>query len=156
ISKSVLSEETAYLMIEMLRAVVNEGTGAGLTWQFKIPYGPDIGGKTGTTQNNSDGWFVGVTPKLVCGIWVGNSDRSVHFPTTAWGQGSKMAMPIFGRMMKKVYDDPDFVEYKKTIFQRPKHLDVETNCSKYEESDSTDTPTNSEEIKDKKSTLIFD
>ena len=99
----VISEESSYKMIEMLRAVINEGTGGRLRRIYKIT--ADMGGKTGTTQNNSDGWFMGFTPNLVTGCWVGGEDRDIHFDRMSDGQGASMALPIWGLYMNKVYAD---------------------------------------------------
>ena len=99
----IISETTAYKMIYMLRNVMDHGTGvrARLRYGLKAP----MGGKTGTSQNNSDGWFVGFTPSLVSGVWVGGEDRSIHFDRMALGQGANMALPIFSLYMQKVYAD---------------------------------------------------
>src|SRR5690606_32117721 len=77
-----------------------------------------MAGKTGTTQNGSDGWFVGLTPELVTGVWVGCEDRSVHFPNLNWGQGGKMALPIYGYFMQKVYADSK-INLSQKDFERP-------------------------------------
>ncbi|MFV0468515.1 MAG: transglycosylase domain-containing protein, partial [Dysgonomonas sp.] len=100
----VFDELTYVKMLDMLRAVVDGGTGSRLrsAHGLRMP----MGGKTGTTQNNSDGWFMGFTPELVAGCWVGGEDRSIHFDSTSQGQGAAMALPIFGLFMKKVYADP--------------------------------------------------
>jgi len=79
------------------------GTAARLRRDYKLPENVAIGGKTGTTQNNSDGWFMGITPNLVSGCWVGAEERNVHFYNTRYGQGANMALPIFGKYMEKVY-----------------------------------------------------
>lgn len=99
----VISEESSYDMIEMMRAVVDQGTGSRLRRQFNLT-GP-IAGKTGTTNDNSDGWFVGFVPQLVTACWVGGEDRDIHFNSTALGQGAATALPIWGRYMNKVYAD---------------------------------------------------
>lgn len=99
----VISEESSYKMIEMLRAVINEGTGGRIRRVYNIT--ADMGGKTGTTQNNSDGWFMGFTPSLVTGCWVGGEDRDIHFDRMSDGQGASMALPIWGLYMNKVYSD---------------------------------------------------
>lgn len=99
----VISEESSYRMIDMLRAVINEGTGGRIRRVYKIE--ADMGGKTGTTQNNSDGWFMGFTPSLVTGCWVGGEDRDIHFDNMSEGQGASMALPIWGLYMNKVYAD---------------------------------------------------
>ncbi len=101
-SNDAVSEQTAYTMLGMLKNVVNAGTAGRLRWMFKFT--GDMGGKTGTSQNNSDAWFIGVTPKLVAGAWVGGEDRSVHLYSRA--EGSVMALPIYGKFMQQVYADP--------------------------------------------------
>jgi penicillin-binding protein 1A len=125
-----ISEETAYLMLNLLQGVVQFGTGSRLRGS-KIGLSNPIAGKTGTTQNNSDGWFMGITPELVSGAWVGCEDRSIHFRTTQLGQGANTALPIWGYYMKKVLNDPE-LNYSKGEFERPeKELGVELDCSKY-------------------------
>ena len=98
-----ISEQTAYLMINLLEGVVNNGTAIGLRATYELP-GP-IAGKTGTTQNHSDGWFMGMLPNLVTGTWAGAEDRSVHFQGIHLGQGARMAMPIYALFLEKVYKD---------------------------------------------------
>jgi len=97
----VFSETTSYKMLSMIRAVIDGGTGARVRYKYNI--GGQIGGKTGTTQNNSDGWFMGVTPRLVAGVWVGGEERDIHFDYTTEGQGASMALPVWAIFMKKVY-----------------------------------------------------
>lgn len=99
----VLSEEKAYMMFQMLQGVVDHGTAAGLKWKYGV--NGAIGGKTGTTQGSADGWFVGATKGLVCATWVGADDPTVRFRNGLWGQGSRMAMPIFGKFLKYSLDD---------------------------------------------------
>ncbi|MEG1544514.1 MAG: transglycosylase domain-containing protein [Tannerellaceae bacterium] len=99
----VLTEEASYKMLHMLRSVIDGGTGSRVRFRYGIT--APMGGKTGTTQNNSDGWFMGFTPSLVAGCWVGGEDRSIHFDRLAEGQGASMALPIFGLFMQKVYAD---------------------------------------------------
>lgn len=101
--QEVFSELTSVKMLRMLRAVVDGGTGSRL--RFKYGLKAPMGGKTGTTQNNSDGWFMGFTPKLVAATWVGGEDRSIHFDGTYLGQGASMALPVYALFMKKVYAD---------------------------------------------------
>lgn len=93
------TEDAAYYMVDMLQEVINSGTGRNLRANYGIT--AQLGGKTGTTQNNTDGWFVGFTPSLVAGAWVGADQPVVRFRTTSLGQGAYMAMPIFGRFMQK-------------------------------------------------------
>jgi len=129
-SREVMSEDKAYVMIQLLRGVCDYGTGARLRGtKFKLTQ--QIGGKTGTTQNNSDGWFVGFVSDLAAGAWVGGEDRSIHFNSMAMGQGASMALPIWGYFMKKVLSDPSLkIEAKE--FRRPEGLDpnLELDCSK--------------------------
>jgi penicillin-binding protein 1A len=98
-----ISEQTAYLMINLLEGVINNGTGMSLRYYYELP-GP-IAGKTGTTQNHADGWFMGMLPNLVAGTWVGAEDRSVHFQGIHLGQGAAMALPIYALFLEKVYKD---------------------------------------------------
>ena len=113
----VISEESSYKMIEMLRAVINEGTGGRIRRVYKI--NADMGGKTGTTQNNSDGWFMGFTPKLVTGCWVGGEERDIHFDRMSDGQGASMALPIWGLYMNKVYADESLPYLQTDTFDIP-------------------------------------
>lgn len=99
----IFSEKTSYKMLSMLRAVVDQGTAGRVRYRYGLK--GEIGGKTGTTQNNSDGWFMGITPRLVAGVWVGGEERDIHFDFTSEGQGANMALPIWGLFMQKVYKD---------------------------------------------------
>jgi penicillin-binding protein 1A len=99
----VISLNSSYKMLVMLRAVINEGTGGRIRSRYGIR--ADMGGKTGTTNSNSDGWFMGFTPSLVSGVWVGGEERDIHFDTMTYGQGASMALPIWGKYMNKVYKD---------------------------------------------------
>ncbi|SHE49469.1 transglycosylase domain-containing protein [Dysgonomonas macrotermitis] len=102
--QEVFNELTAVKMLDMLRAVMDGGTGSRIRYKYGLK--APMGGKTGTTQNNSDGWFMGFTPSLVTATWVGGEDRSIHFDGTAQGQGASMALPIYGLFMQKIYADP--------------------------------------------------
>ena len=115
-----------------MKGVVDHGT--GLRLRFRHGLTAPIAGKTGTTQNNSDGWFMGITPDLVSGVWVGCEDRSAHFRSTDLGQGASMALPIWGIYMKKVYDDKS-LKVSQDDFEKPEGLDnsIELDCSKYNE-----------------------
>ncbi len=116
-TKSVVSPENCRAVVNMMEAVVNEGTGARIRTMFKVP--GDFAGKTGTTQNNSDGWFIGLTPNLVTGCWVGADDPRIHFRTTSLGQGAYMALPIVGKFFNKTYNDPKFAKLKYSKFAPP-------------------------------------
>lgn len=103
--EQVVNSTVAYEILKMMKGVVQGGTGSSLR-SGKYGIIPPTAGKTGTTQNNSDGWFIGITPELVTGIWVGAEDRAVRFRSMNWGQGARMALPIYGYYMHKVYKDP--------------------------------------------------
>ncbi len=106
-TKEVMNEMYAYTMIDLMRGVTRFGTASGELRRMGIPETVEIAGKTGTTQNNSDGWFMGITPNLATGVWVGWEDRATHFFSTGEGQGAKMALPIWGIFMKKVWADKE-------------------------------------------------
>lgn len=128
----VFSEEKAYVMIQLMKGVVESGTGSRLRSRFKLTN--EIAGKTGTTQYNADGWFIGLTPELVAGCWTGGEDRSVHFNSTNEGQGASMALPIWGKFFQKVYADPT-LKISKAGFPRPANMgDIELDCSAYDAS----------------------
>lgn len=133
-SEEAMSEQTAFLVIELMKGVVEGGTATRLRGRYGLTN--PIAGKTGTTQNNSDGWFMGLTPELVTGVWVGCEDRAAHFRSTALGQGANMALPIWGLYMQKVYADRK-LNVSKNDFERPVNLDVEIDCSKYKISHET-------------------
>lgn len=113
----VISAESSYKMIDMLRAVINQGTGARIRRDHKIH--ADMGGKTGTTNSNADGWFMGFTPSLVTGCWVGGEERDIHFDNMADGQGASMALPIWGLYMNKVYADKTLPYSQDEVFDMP-------------------------------------
>lgn len=113
----VISSASAYKMLVELMAVVNEGTAGRLRYKFEIP--GEIGGKTGTTNRNSDAWFVGFTPQLVSGVWVGGEDRDIHFDSMRMGQGATMALPIWAYFMKKVYRDKSLPYNPDSVFDVP-------------------------------------
>lgn len=108
-SKEVMSEELAYATLNLMKRVVYQGTGASLrgTWREWGGITHPTAGKTGTTQNNSDGWFMALTPDLVTGVWTGAEDMAIRFRSMQWGQGARMALPIYGYMMQEVYKDPN-------------------------------------------------
>ena len=126
-----MSEVTAYKMIELMKGVVQSGTGVRLRYMYKL--NNPIAGKTGTTQKQSDGYFMGITPDLTTGVWVGAEDRSVHFRTTELGQGSRTALPIWALYMQRVYADPT-LNISQGDFPKPTATDVDLNfdCDKYE------------------------
>lgn len=129
--EEAMSEETAYLMLQLMKGVVESGTGGRLRYRYGI--NNPVAGKTGTTQNNSDGWFMGITPDLVTGVWVGGEDRSVRFRTITLGQGATLALPIWALYMKRIYNDKK-LEVSQGDFEPPlAPLSVEINCQKYEE-----------------------
>ena len=122
----IISELTSYKMIHMLRNVVDHGTGVRIRYRYGIK--APIGGKTGTTQNNSDGWFVGFTPSLVSGCWVGGEDRAIHFDTMAEGQGASMALPIYALYMQKVFADTTLGYPENEQFDVPEWFDPSAGC----------------------------
>ena len=145
ITKDVLSEEAAYVTVNLLEGVTMAGSGTrlrttganeynrayqnvvtGYPYEFTNP----IAGKTGTTQNQSDGWFIGMVPNLVTGVWVGAEDRAIHFEDIAYGQGASMALPIWGVYMKSVYQDSTLMISNES-FERPKKLTIELDCNKF-------------------------
>ena len=119
--EEVISEESVYKMLIMLRAVINEGTGGRVRRVYGIT--ADMGGKTGTTNNNSDGWFMGFTPTLVSGAWVGGEERDIHFDNMSDGQGAAMALPIWGLYMKKVFADKSLGYSQEDTFEIPEGFD---------------------------------
>ncbi len=141
-SDEVFSEERAYAMIQLMRGVVQGGTGSRLRGS-KYKLGNQIAGKTGTTQHNADGWFIGLTPDLAAGAWVGGEDRSIHFNSIVEGQGASMALPIWGKFFRKVYDDPH-LKVSKGDFSRPKNYDpaLDLDCLGADGSMDNATPEN--------------
>lgn len=123
----VISEESAHKMLYMLKAVVDGGTASRL--RFKYNMKGDLAGKTGTTNKNSDAWFMGLTPSLVNACWVGGDDRDIHFDSMSMGQGATMALPIFALYMQKVYQDKGLGYNEDAIFDLPEDYDP---CSSFE------------------------
>ncbi len=125
-----IDAETAYLMVNLLEGVINDGTGIRLRnrpeyGQFTMP----IAGKTGTTQNHSDGWFIGITPKLTAGVWTGAELRSIHFRTLSTGQGANMALPVWGYFYKKVLADPTLgIREEDMQFKKPANFNINLDC----------------------------
>jgi len=138
-----MSKKTANLMVRMLQGVVdgvynknaNTTMGTGIRLRFKYQFKNEMGGKTGTTQNNSDGWFMGITPNLVTGVWSGCEDRSVHFRDTHYGQGANMALPIFAEYMQRVYADTLELGIFPISFNIPKAVDVRMDCGEFFETE---------------------
>ena len=140
-TKDVLSEEVAYVVVNLMEGVTKFGSGQRLRHDFAkdqavykeivtgYPYQFDnpIAGKTGTTQNHSDGWFMGMVPNLVTGVWVGGEDRATHFKSITYGQGASMALPIWANFMKGCYAIED-LEISKEEFEKPEQLSIETEC----------------------------
>ena len=124
-SREVITENTAYLMCNLLEGVVTGGTGVRLRYKYKL-INP-MGGKTGTTQKHADGWFMGVTPDLVGGVWVGAEDRSIHFQNLANGQGASMALPIWAKFLLKAYADPR-LKMSDRPFDRPAGINKRLDC----------------------------
>jgi penicillin-binding protein 1A len=128
-----ISEQTAFLMLNLMEGVINFGTAVRLRYRYNFT--AQIAGKTGTTQNHSDGWFIGITPKIITGIWVGAEDRSVHFDELALGSGTNMALPIWAHYMQKVYADSTLGITQEDLFEEPADFNVVLDCDKYEPDD---------------------
>ncbi|TAJ13553.1 penicillin-binding protein [Marinilabiliaceae bacterium JC017] len=125
--REVLSETTSFLMLNLLQGVTNQGTGRRL--RYKYHFTGEIGSKTGTTQNHSDGWFMGVTPNLVTGVWTGGEDRDIHFDNIRIGQGANMALPIFALYIQQVYDNPDLNITQEDTFEKPMNFNMNLICT---------------------------
>ncbi|MDB2418206.1 transglycosylase domain-containing protein [Flavobacteriaceae bacterium] len=138
-TKEVLSEESAYVVLELLKGVTTAGSGVRLRTSahyykdiitgFPYKFTNPIAGKTGTTQNHTDGWFMGVVPNLATGVWTGGEDRAVHFENIAEGQGATMSLPTWALFMKKVYADKS-LNISEEDFEKPEYLGIDTNCGK--------------------------
>lgn len=142
-TKEVLSEESAYVILDLMQGVTKVGSGArlrsnytsggdavtGFPYRFTNP----IAGKTGTTQNQSDGWFMGIVPNLATGVWTGGEDRATHFAGLRYGQGATMALPTWGIFMRKCYEDKT-LDVSKGNFEKPKNVSINLDCSKTESS----------------------
>lgn len=126
--EEVLTEEQAYLMANLLMGVVQTGSGIRIRATYQLMN--QIGGKTGTTQNHANGWFMGITPNLVAGVWSGWEDQAIHFEDLRTGQGANMALPVFAEFLKKVYADPDFSHMAEDIFEPPPGFNLELDCDK--------------------------
>src|SRR5699024_8037254 len=140
-TRDVMNEESAYVTTKLMQGVTEHGTGTRLrgSWAKDDPYYKQvmtgypydfdnlIAGKTGTSQNQSDGWFLGTVPNLTTGIWAGGENRSVHFSSIRYGQGATMALPIWGSYMKKLYAD-DSLSISKENFEEPEGLNIDVEC----------------------------
>jgi penicillin-binding protein 1A len=147
-SKDVLSEEVAYVTVNLMEGVTQAGSGQRLrhSWASKVPvykeiitgypyeFTNPIAGKTGTTQNQSDGWFMGMVPNLVTGVWVGAEDRAAHFGSITYGQGASMALPIWALYMKSCYAD-DTLNVSLEEFEKPEELSINVDCDVVDEGD---------------------
>tara|TARA_B100000780_G_scaffold84015_1_gene57464 strand:+ start:5567 stop:7810 length:2244 start_codon:yes stop_codon:yes gene_type:complete len=135
-SVEAMSEKTADIMVRLLQGVVDgvysptakKRTGTGIRLRYKYGFKNEIGGKTGTTQNQSDGWFMGITPNLVTGVWAGCEDRSVHFRDIQNGQGANMALPIFAEYMQRVYSDTSVSKVFPEKFDISRTIDLSLEC----------------------------
>jgi len=125
-TKEALGEETAYAMVKLLQGAIDKGTGRRVRFRYGLKN--EVGGKTGTTQNNSDGWFIGITPELAAGAWVGADDRAVRFRTTALGGGANSALPIWGEFFKRIYADPR-LKLDPQPFEAPASMSIRLNCT---------------------------
>ena len=114
-TNEAIDQITTFKTVRLMQGVVDHGTGGRLRSQYQLSF--PVAGKTGTTDNQSDAWFVGYTPMLTCGVWVGNEDRAAHFRTTELGQGARMAMPVFGLFLQKCYADPQ-LPYRKVVEEK--------------------------------------
>jgi len=127
-TREVLNEEKAYVMLNLMQGVTTRGSGVRL--RYRYGFKNQIAGKTGTTQNQSDGWFMGVVPNLVTGVWTGAEDRAVHFRTISLGQGANMALPIWAEYMTRVYGNSD-LGISKEDFEKPDKLSIVLDCDTY-------------------------
>jgi penicillin-binding protein 1A len=151
-TKDVLSKDVAYVMTNLMEGVTQSGSGARLRHSWAVnkteykeiitgyPYKFDnpIAGKTGTTQNQSDGWFMGMVPNLVTGVWVGGEDRAAHFASITYGQGASMALPIWALYMRQCYENED-LKISKDAFEKPEDLKINVDCSKQPEKRPSET-----------------
>ncbi|WP_299185961.1 transglycosylase domain-containing protein [uncultured Aquimarina sp.] len=151
-TRDVISKEAAYVTLNLLEGVTQSGSGArlrsgpsnrydlknvvtGYPYQFTNP----IAGKTGTTQNQSDGWFMGIVPNLCTGVWVGADDRATHFNSTRYGQGATMALPIWALYMRKCYEDKT-LKVSKAAFKKPENLTIEVDCKEFKKNIKIEDP----------------
>ncbi|CAM1345478.1 transglycosylase domain-containing protein [Tenacibaculum amylolyticum] len=140
-TKEVLSEESAYVVLNLLEGVTQNGSGLRLRTTYNrpkyvtgYPYGftNPIAGKTGTTQNHTDGWFMGIVPNLATGVWTGGEDRSIHFAGIGKGQGAAMSLPTWAIFMRKCYED-ETLHISKEAFEKPSELSINIDCEKHDD-----------------------
>ncbi len=157
-TKDVLNKETAYVATQLLEGVTRFGSGRRLrgTYAKNLPhykkavtgypydFENPIAGKTGTTQNQSDGWFIGMVPNLTTGVWVGGQDRSVRFPSLTYGQGATMALPIWGQYMKDLYKD-EKIQVSREDFEKPENLSIKVECKGDDKNEDDDGKEQTEE-----------
>ena len=135
--EEAMSAKTAYLMLDLMRGVVDEGSAGRLRWRYGLKQA--IAGKTGTTQNHSDAWFMGITPTLTTGIWVGGELRSIHFNSMRLGQGANAALPVWGIYMKKVYED-SVLNFPQDDFEQPEGINIDLKCHDEQREDRPQRP----------------
>ena len=153
-TQDVLSEEAAYVTVNLMQGVTTEGSGARLRHAglektnyiyekvitgYPYIFENSIAGKTGTTQNQSDGWFMGMVPNLSTGVWVGGEDRAIHFETIGYGQGATMALPIWGNYMRTLYENPEF-GISQEDFIAPENLSISVDCEELADLESKEKP----------------
>ena len=140
-TKEVMSEESAYVVLDLLKGVTTAGSGVRLRLPWKKPgyvtghpykFDNPIAGKTGTTQNHTDGWFMGVVPNLATGVWTGGEDNAIHFAGIDKGQGATMSLPTWALFMQKCYADPT-LKISKEDFEKPENINININCEKVED-----------------------
>jgi len=137
-TQEILSEESAYVVLDLLKGVTTAGSGVRLRTSYArpdyvtgYPYGFDnpIAGKTGTTQNHTDGWFMGVVPNLATGVWTGGEDNAIHFEGIGKGQGASMSLPTWAIFMRKCYEDPT-LNISKEDFEKPENpISIRLDCA---------------------------
>ena len=146
-TKEVMSEESAYVVLDLLKGVTIAGSGVRLRTKehfnkdaitgFPYEFTNPIAGKTGTTQNHTDGWFMGVVPNLATGVWTGGEDRAAHFEKITNGQGATMSLPTWALYMKKLYADPT-LNISQEDFEKPEYVGIDINCGKDPNKDEKD------------------
>ena len=153
-TQDVLSEAAAYVTVNLMQGVTTAGSGARLRHAglektnyvyekvvtgYPYIFENSIAGKTGTTQNQSDGWFMGMVPNLATGVWVGGEDRAIHFKEIAFGQGATMALPIWGNYMRALYENPEF-GISQEDFIAPENLSIPVDCEEIADLESKEKP----------------